>query len=35
MLKMRLELRGDFEVLAARTARRAARWRLPSGRTSS
>ena len=33
MLKMRLELLGDFEVLAA--ARRAARWLLPSGRTSS
>jgi len=35
MLKRRLELLGDFEVLAAEAARRAARWRLPSGRTSS
>jgi CheY-like chemotaxis protein len=35
MLKMRLELLGDFEVLAAEDGERAARWRLPSGRTSS
>jgi hypothetical protein len=30
MLKMRLELLGDFEVLTARTARRDVRWRRPS-----
>ena len=35
MLKMRLELLGDFEVLRQRTVRGAARWPLPSGLTSS
>ena len=33
MLKMRLELLGDFEVKRRRTGRRAARWFVPSGRT--
>ena len=33
MLKMRLDRVGDFEVLAARTARRAASWPRPSART--
>jgi hypothetical protein len=35
MLKMRLELLGDIEVLTAKTARKDARWPLPSGQTSS
>jgi len=33
MLKMRLELLGDFEVLTAENGERDARWPLPSGRT--
>jgi CheY-like chemotaxis protein len=35
MLKMRLELLGDFEVLTADNAKGAARWLSPSGLTSS
>ena len=35
MLKMRLERVGDFEVLAVRTARRAASWQRPNTQTSS
>ena len=35
MLKMRLELLGDFEVVTARMASEAASWRSLSGRTSS
>jgi CheY-like chemotaxis protein len=34
MLKMRLELLGDFEVRPLKMASEGARWRLPSGRTS-
>jgi CheY-like chemotaxis protein len=35
MLKMRLELLGDFEVLTVRMGRKAAQWRSASARISS
>jgi hypothetical protein len=35
MLKMRLELLGDFEVLTAEDGERGSRWPRPSGRISS